>query len=162
MPPDLRFRAALAAIFLLSFSVLFMEVALTRVFSVMLSYHYVFAIVSMALLGLGLGGFLFQRWGIGRTASAVRTAAIVFPVMVVTAVLLIVNLPVGVEALADLSFWIYLVLAVLPFTAAGIAISGLFQVFPSKSSLLYGADLLGPGPGRWRWFLPWMFWGPST
>jgi len=34
-------------------------VALTRIFSIMLSYHFVFAIVSVAMLGLGAGGFLF-------------------------------------------------------------------------------------------------------
>jgi hypothetical protein len=41
---------------LISYGVLTFEITLTRVFSVMLSYHYVFAIVSFALFGLGIGG----------------------------------------------------------------------------------------------------------
>jgi MFS family permease len=44
-------------------------------------------------------------------------------------------------------FWIYLVLAALPFGAAGFAVSGIFQQFADKSPLLYGADLLGAALG---------------
>lgn len=141
--PYLRFRPTLLAVFFLSFSVLIFEIALTRVFSVMLSYHYVFAIVSIAMLGLGLGGFLFLAWGLRFSDFAIRTAAIAFSVLLAAVVLAIVNIPVGIDLLSDLSFWIYLILAVLPFSAAGFAISGLFQVFSKRSSLLYGADLLG-------------------
>ncbi|MFH1647250.1 MAG: hypothetical protein ABID71_06175, partial [Chloroflexota bacterium] len=46
----------LAGIFLVSFSLLALEITLTRLLSVMLLYHYVFAVVSLALLGLGAGG----------------------------------------------------------------------------------------------------------
>src|SRR4030043_1024017 len=45
-----------SAIFLISFSLIAFEIALSRVLSVLLSYHYVFAVLSLALLGLGLGG----------------------------------------------------------------------------------------------------------
>src|SRR5215213_9841562 len=37
---------------------LILEVALTRLFSVLLFYHYVFLVLAVALLGLGLGGAL--------------------------------------------------------------------------------------------------------
>ncbi len=43
-----RLRALLAGVFLISFSLLAFEIALTRVLSVVLSYHYVFVVVSLA------------------------------------------------------------------------------------------------------------------
>lgn len=55
--------ALLGGVFLTSFSVLTFEITLTRVLSVILSYHYVFVVVSLALLGLGAGGifgYLFK------------------------------------------------------------------------------------------------------
>ena len=48
----------LAAVFLMSAGVLIFEVALTRLFSVVLRYHFVFLVTSVAICGLGLGGLL--------------------------------------------------------------------------------------------------------
>ena len=134
---------ALPSVFLITYAVLTFEVALTRIFSVMLSYHFVFAIVSAALLGLGVGAMLLKRWREMRIPSAFRLGAILFPLLIVVAVLLIITLP---QIIAK-GFWIYLVLAVLPFGAAGFAVSGIFQQFADKSPLLYGADLLGAAIG---------------
>lgn len=46
-----KMRVLLLGVFLLSFSLLALQVALTRFLSVMLSYHYVFMVVSLASLG---------------------------------------------------------------------------------------------------------------
>ncbi|GAI05745.1 unnamed protein product, partial [marine sediment metagenome] len=46
----------LVGIFLTSFSLLAFEITLIRLLSVLLLYHFVFAVVSLALLGLGVGG----------------------------------------------------------------------------------------------------------
>lgn len=136
-------RPAMISLFLFSSAVLAFEIALTRVFSVMLSYHYVFAIVSIALLGLGLGGLLFQRWGTQRARAAIQTFATAFPLLMAGVLVAILSIPVGSGILADFAFWVYLLFAIIPFCAAGLAISGLFQLLPQKSSWLYGADLLG-------------------
>src|SRR5713101_3236215 len=56
-------RAMLAGIALSSFSALLLELALTRLFSVVLFYHFAFLAISIALLGLGAGGvfaFLYR------------------------------------------------------------------------------------------------------
>lgn len=50
----------LVGVFLISFSLLTFEISLTRVLPVVLSYHYVFVVISLALLGLGIGG-IFVR-----------------------------------------------------------------------------------------------------
>ena len=53
----------LTGVFLISFSLLAFEITLTRLLSVVLSYHYVFVVVSLALLELDTGGifvYLFR------------------------------------------------------------------------------------------------------
>src|SRR5882762_2231472 len=57
--------ALLIAIALTSFSALLLELALTRLFSVVLFYHFAFLAISVALLGLGAGGvfaYLRRNW----------------------------------------------------------------------------------------------------
>jgi hypothetical protein len=88
------FRLALVSVFLVSFSVLAFEVALTRVFSVMLSYAFVFAIVSAAMLGLGVGGMLFRRWGEARRDAAPWFGALFYSLSLAVSVVLILTLPI--------------------------------------------------------------------
>src|SRR5437773_309249 len=49
-------RMLLSGVALSSFSALLLELALTRLFSVVLFYHFAFLAISIALLGLGAGG----------------------------------------------------------------------------------------------------------
>src|SRR6202051_662604 len=49
-------KVLLAGLALTSFSALLLELALTRLFSVVLFYHFAFLAISIALLGLGAGG----------------------------------------------------------------------------------------------------------
>src|SRR5690348_16654361 len=49
-------KSALAGVLVMSFSSLLLELALTRLFSVTLFYHFAFLAISIALLGLGAGG----------------------------------------------------------------------------------------------------------
>jgi len=53
----LSMRLATTSIFLISLAVLALEVSLTRFFSVVLRYHFVFLVTSIAVCGLGLGGW---------------------------------------------------------------------------------------------------------
>ncbi len=66
-------RTLLAGIALSSFSALLLELALTRLFSVVLFYHFAFLAISIALLGLGAVRFpgdlnraarAGRRWGV--------------------------------------------------------------------------------------------------
>src|SRR2546425_7522062 len=71
-------RVLLAGIGLVSFASLLLELALTRLFSVVLFYHFAFLAISLALLGLGAGGVFaylrrnwLARWDLRRLAGAV-------------------------------------------------------------------------------------------
>src|SRR6266496_3832017 len=48
----------LVTLFVLSLSVLLFELALTRIFSIILWYNYAFMAISIAFFGLGIGGLL--------------------------------------------------------------------------------------------------------
>src|ERR1051326_5967678 len=50
------------AIAAVSFATLLLELALTRLFSVVLFYHFAFLAISIALLGLGAGGVFAFIW----------------------------------------------------------------------------------------------------
>src|SRR5216684_4325301 len=45
-----------AGVFLITLSGLIFEIALTRIYSATIWYHFAFVVISMALLGWGLGG----------------------------------------------------------------------------------------------------------
>ncbi len=140
--------ASIPALFFICCSILAFEIALTRIFSVMLSYHFVFAIASTAMLGLGLGGGLYRHFGATIPERSIRMSAVAFPLILAAAVVGILLLPIyEYEGLAGFGFWLYIVLALLPFAAAGLCISGLFQEYSAAGSLLYGADLLGAAAG---------------
>src|ERR1700731_3487863 len=72
----------LAGVAISSFAALLLELALTRLFSVVLFYHFAFLAISIALLGLGSGGvfaYLRESW-LGRfeTCSLLWRLCIVY------------------------------------------------------------------------------------
>src|SRR5580658_9443177 len=60
--PEIPEKTLLAGLALTSFSALLLELALTRLFSVVLFYHFAFLAISIALLGLGAGGVFAYLW----------------------------------------------------------------------------------------------------
>src|SRR5213082_2475552 len=79
-------RAVLAGVALSSFSVLLLEIALTRLFSVVLFYHFAFLAISIALLGLGAGGVLAHLWK--QRLNALETRRIAMLSSAMTAILI--------------------------------------------------------------------------
>src|SRR4051812_20204838 len=77
---------------LVSFAALLLELSLTRLFSVVLFYHFAFLAISIALLGLGAGGvFAFVR---RRSLNRRSTSAIAAPSCLVGSVLVVLALHV--------------------------------------------------------------------
>jgi spermidine synthase len=141
--------ALLLAIALTSFSALLLELALTRLFSVVLFYHFAFLAISVALLGLGAGGVLayLKRSWLARFATR-RLAATLCTINAVTifvALEIVLHVPVSLE----LSRWNFLRLTTLylasavPFFFTGLIFSVVFARETHHVTRLYGADLLG-------------------
>lgn len=140
---DFRFWPIAIATAFLSFGVLAFEIILARIFSVMLAYHFVFAVISFALLGLGLGGLFLNFWQ-RKFSAGMTVPAILCVFSLIAAVIVIIRLPIF-ESSGFISFrvWIYVVVSMIPFFFAGLTLAVIFQRFAARSSILYGFDLLG-------------------
>jgi spermidine synthase len=132
-----------------SFAALLLELGLTRLFSVVLFYHFAFLAISIALLGLGAGGvcaYLFRaRLAQIRTrtlaAALCRANALSIPVVLEVVLHIPVTLELTWMNLLKLS-GIYVASAV-PFLLIGLLFSVVFARESRTIAHLYGADLLG-------------------
>jgi len=142
-------RILLPGIALSSFSALLLELALTRLFSVVLFYHFAFLAISIALLGLGAGGVfahLWRQWLSRRGTREIAAAACGLSAIVIPMVLeIVLHVPVSLE----LSWGNFLRLTVIyacsavPFFLTGLQFSALFARECSRIPRLYAADLSG-------------------
>lgn len=134
----------LVSIFFISLSLLIYQVVLTRLFSAILLYHYVFLVTSFAVFGLGLGGIaiykarLFLSQDTGAQCSLLSFATgvscfIVFSVITFSPYL------GGIVP--------YAVISIIPFITGGMLVALLFSRVAGQSGKLYGADLLGAAVG---------------
>src|SRR5262252_8836093 len=142
-------RTLLAGLGLTSFAALLLELALTRLFSVVLFYHFAFLAISIALLGLGAGGvfaYLNRAWLARHETRHLLFRLGVGNAIVVPGVLWIVlHVPVSLQ-LTGASFLrltaIYLASAI-PFFLTGLEFSLVFARESEQVARLYGADLSG-------------------
>ena len=159
----------LIAIALTSFSALLLELALTRLFSVVLFYHFAFLAISVALLGLGAGGVFAYLRRIWLTRFATRRLAAALCTVNAAAIFMALEIVLHVPVSLDLSRWnfvrltaLYLASAV-PFFFTGLIFSVVFARETQHVTRLYGADLLG-GASACMAVVPLLNWigGPNT
>src|SRR5258708_17221 len=169
IPEHTRERELLAGIALSSFAALLLELALTRLFSVVLFYHFAFLAISIALLGLGAGGVfahLRKNWLARFETRALVSRLCSINALIVPVVLVIVlRIPVSLD-ISKANFLrltaIYLASAV-PFFITGLEFSIVFAREARHVSPLYGADLAG-GALACLAIVPLLNWlgGPNT
>ena len=134
----------LSSLALTSFGMILYEIVLSRIFSVILSYHYVFAILSLAMLGLGMGGLLLQKVRGIWSSSGIHLLAIITALATGAVTSLILYLTqVTPASWGTAVTWIVLLLPAVPFLFFGMTIASFFQQAPERSSLLYGFDIIG-------------------
>jgi hypothetical protein len=162
-------RAVLFGMALCSFAALLLELALTRLFSVVLFYHFAFLAISIALLGLGAGGVFAhlrknQLAGFETRALVSRLCsinALIVPVVLVIVLRIPVSLDISKANFLRLTA-IYLASAV-PFFITGLEFSIVFAREARHVSPLYAADLAG-GALACLAIVPLLNWlgGPNT
>ena len=69
-------RSLLAGIFCLGLSVIMFEIALTRVFAIMMWHHFTYMVISIGLLGFGASGSLLTATGMGRREGGAERALV--------------------------------------------------------------------------------------
>jgi spermidine synthase len=142
-------RTLLAGLGLTSFAALLLELALTRLFSVVLFYHFAFLAISIALLGLGAGGVFAYLWKIHLAKWDTRTLAarlcMVNSVVVVAVLEIVLHVPVALEVSGKnfLRLTVLYMAAAIPFFLTGLLFSVVFARETRRIPRLYGADLCG-------------------
>lgn len=137
---------------LASLSLVSLEIVWTRIFSAEFYYMFAFLILSMAVLGLGLGGLALRLF------PQLQAPRRLGPYLLLTALLALLG-PVAVlhlgldftKAFASWTMFGRLVLTALllhaPFFSGGMALSLLFRGNHEEMPRLYMADLLGASLG---------------
>src|SRR5260370_39990520 len=142
-------RTLLAGLALTSFAALLLELALTRLFSVVLFYHFACLAISIALLGLGAGGvfaYLLKAKLSARDTRWLAARLCMANSVVVLAVLeIVLHVPVALEVSGAnfLHLTVLYLAAAVPFFLTGLLFSVVFAREAHRIPRLYGADLCG-------------------
>src|SRR5262245_60597370 len=152
--PDLHVsRAAIAGVAVVSAALLMTELALTRIFSVTMYYHFAFLAISIALFGLSASGvavyLLRRRLAAADTGVLLAAVAMAHAFATLAALACLVRIRVGLNYSAEnleLMLAIY-TLAALPFFTGGGVMSIAFSRMTARINVLYAADLIGAATG---------------
>src|SRR5438132_2950757 len=146
-------RPTLAAVALVSGSLLMTELALTRIFSVVMYYHFAFLAISIALFGLSASGvfaYVFRARLDRHPADALLARqAVVYAIATIVALFVLVRLRVGLNYSPQnlmLMLVIY-ALAAVPFFAGGLVLTIAISRLASRINAVYAADLIGAAAG---------------
>ncbi len=138
----------------LSLCVLVLQLALTRLFSATMYYHFAFLAISLALFGSGAGGVLVyvleRRLRREDTPSWLALSALLTAGATVLALIVILASPLSPVDPGSVTFWRLLriyVAAALPFFFAGCAVSLAVTRYATRISSLYLFDLAGAAAG---------------
>src|SRR5918998_1235998 len=142
----------LVVLFVLSLSMILFELALTRIFSIVLWYDYAFMAISIAFFGLGIGSFVIHiqkdKFNSLKKKSTIDSQftfssriiryALAYGISVPVFILLIGYIP------SDTSYiYLFYLISSIPLFFAGSAIALIFLAMSEKISKLYFADLIG-------------------
>ena len=142
----------LVLLFVLSLSIILFELALTRIFSIVLWYDYAFMAISIAFFGLGIGSFVIhiRKDKIDNPkkdstvdqhftfSSRIVQYAIGYGISVPVFIFLIGYIP------SDTSYiYLFYLISSIPFFFAGAGMALIFLAMSEKISKLYFADLIG-------------------
>lgn len=134
---------------LCSFAALLLELALTRLFSVVLFYHFAFLAISIALLGLGAGGvsayLLRDRLARVGTRQLAWRLCVLNSLLVPGVLEVVLHVPVSLDVAGKnfLRLSVMYVAAAIPFFLTGILFSAIFARESELIPRLYAADLCG-------------------
>ncbi|MCL5023868.1 MAG: hypothetical protein M1497_10975 [Nitrospirae bacterium] len=152
-------RKILLGIFLFSFSSLSYEIALTRVFSISLWYHFAFLVITLAMLGIGASGTVLSLYpGLrassrpGEVSEKIALYGLLLGAAITLSYLLSNRLPFDPvrlpwERVQLLYLFLYCLFLSVPFFSFGLSVSTGISAASGKSGLLYGADFTGAGAG---------------
>lgn len=149
--------ALYAGIFFISMSALILQVALTRVFAIMMWYHFTYLIISLALLGFGASGSLLTLLKLDNRTLAYANKLLIITSFLFGATIIISFFSITRIKIDTFVIWksqkdffsliaIFLILSV-PFLMGGLAIGSCLTRFSNSASRIYFIDLIGAAAG---------------
>jgi len=140
-------------LFVITLSTLMYEIALTRIFSVTMWYHFAFAAISIALFGMTVGAlivYLIPGWfPRDRVKQRLWLCALLFSTSMLASFAIQLQIPfkphwdaAGVASVVGT----YAVISV-PFIFSGIVVCLALTRFPASVNRMYAADLVGAALG---------------
>jgi hypothetical protein len=143
----------LTGVALVSATLLMTELALTRIFSVVMYYHFAFLAISIALFGLSASGvFAYvarRRLDRYSTDSLLSAESLIYAITLIVALFFLVRLRVGLnysQKNLALMLTIY-ALAALPFFTGGLVVTLAISRLSAQINAVYAADLVGAAAG---------------
>src|SRR5262245_32847866 len=143
----------LAGVALVSATLLMTELALTRIFSVVMYYHFAFLAISIALFGVSASGVFayvarrrFERYD---TETLLAVQSLIYTCFTIGALFWLVRLRVGLNYSPQnlvMMLTIY-ALAALPFFTGGLVVTLAISRLSAQVNAVYAADLIGAAAG---------------
>ncbi|MFH0897867.1 MAG: hypothetical protein V1850_07490 [Candidatus Bathyarchaeota archaeon] len=129
-------------ILLVSSSTLMFEITITRIFSYMLAYQYTFIVISIALLGIGLGSAYAGNAETSRIymQSPLAKLAFILGISTILSGGAIVLMPYS-------NLFLYFILTFIPFFFSGALLATIYKTFGMRSHIIYFSDLAGAAAG---------------
>ncbi len=141
----------MGAVFLVSLALLSLQIVFARLLSAVLSHHYAFAILSLSMLGIGLGGVIthlmhqYASESSGIVANRLQKYAVLTAVSVIVSLVAIVYIADNQSLYSHLS--LYWLAIIIPFAFGGCFFSVVYRNCGSSSGRVYAIDLLGAAFG---------------
>jgi hypothetical protein len=146
-------RAVSAGLFLVTLATLMYEIALTRIFSVTMWYHFAFVAISVAMFGMTVGAlvvYLRPAWfPVDRITQSLGLGSLLFGGAIVVSLLTHLAIPFSIEPslLGMYTLALTYVVVAVPFVFGGIVVTLALTRFPGQVARLYAVDLLGAAAG---------------
>lgn len=141
-------------LFLLSCATLLLEVALTRLFSVSLWYHFTFMVLSLAMLGFGTSGTVLSlKPSLAHGKHDVLfLASLLFSLSTIASLTIAHGIPfdplyLGDKPIHAAYMFLYFLFFFIPFFMNGFATATCFKKNPQQSHLLYFLVMTGSAAG---------------
>jgi hypothetical protein len=150
-------RRLLLLIFLSSLSCLAYELALIRIFSITLWYHFAFMVISIAMLGIGASGTMLAVAPALRDLRRVPMYGLLLGFGLPLSYLLANAVPfdpakLSWDPLQVLNIGLYYLVLSGPFFCFGLIVSTTFSTLQEYPGSIYASDLLGAGTGSFLMF----------
>jgi hypothetical protein len=142
-----------AGLFMVTMATLMYEIALTRIFSVTMWYHFAFVAISVALFGLTVGALLVYLLPNRFTEERVKRDLWLFSLLFGVAIAVCTAIQLWIKFVPHLtlsgvaSVVATCILISIPFVFSGVVVSLALTKFPDRVNRLYAADLVGAALG---------------